>query len=871
MDSLRPIDCLTGPLLPIDQRRSYLREFARENGWHPSDEILEYRGTEQVASGHLLVEHGLDNTAVITFLSQGQPFTSLPYGTQKAIVSLSYNNLVDWHLFPDSRGVTCVFNRSSSFAGSYISLAELPSALRAESFDRLVGRRPNPNLPALDDALIDTVARWRRLLASDLPALDDTAPLAELFNTIFFVRALEDDRRTHQGLEPALLHDLRSVSPGQTIRATLRNALLALTNQLPPPELIDFESLSVFDSLDYDTQIQLVGDFYENRFAPYEYDFCLMSKHALSRIYERYISLLRPMPSQQKWLFGRAEDAKEVMRREKGEVYTPQYIARFFSRFLQENMTPPAFRALRAVDPACGSGIFLRTLLETQCDPLQNRDVESVVRQAFQNISGVDVEENACKASRLSLTLLHIALTGRFPEQTLNILSANALDHFAGNMTPEQMVDAVIANPPYVRWESIPTDWQEKVRAVLKDSASARPDLYLPFLKLATTLVKSGGFMLYVLPHAFLVADNARTMREAIAKEFWIRHLVDLSDLLVFEAVSSYPILLIAQRRTPNIEAPNAVITRCSGFAGHALQVALDGRTESTPFYSVYQVPQQTFEGATWQVLSPKDYVIQSALDKFPALSDFLEIAQGVNSGSDRAFIRDDADIPEDERDVYAPLLRDREMLRYVAPHKVASWMFYPFAGEQLLEEDALRARYPKTWAHLEGFYEELSRRSSVQRGQMPWWRPERPRSPGTILRPKIVGPHLMLVPRFSLDFGGRFLVSRSPYIYHSDDDVEALKIVLSILNSSIGHWQIINQSHRYSRGYARLEAATLRKFKLPNPASIPARETMAILRSVNLLLSGSVDNDIRSGLDSTIAQLYGIDLDTVSEVVVTR
>ena len=50
------------------QRRRDLQSFAEEAGWKPSDEIDEYPGTEEFANGHLLVEHGLDNAAVISFL-----------------------------------------------------------------------------------------------------------------------------------------------------------------------------------------------------------------------------------------------------------------------------------------------------------------------------------------------------------------------------------------------------------------------------------------------------------------------------------------------------------------------------------------------------------------------------------------------------------------------------------------------------------------------------------------------------------------------------------------------------------------------------------------------------------------------------------
>ena len=161
------------------------------------------------------------------------------------------------------------------------------------------------------------------------------------------------------------------------------------------------EALRPFSRMSKETALQLARDFYVNKYAPYEYDFSVTSKHALSRIYEHYISLLRETDSPQSLLFGGMPT--EISNRAVGGIYTPQYIARFFSRFIRDNLTPRQFRTNQdPLDPACGSGIFLRSLLELQCDPLLDV-VSSDVEEAFSNVLGVDVDPSACHATRLSL------------------------------------------------------------------------------------------------------------------------------------------------------------------------------------------------------------------------------------------------------------------------------------------------------------------------------------------------------------------------------------------------------------------------------------------------------------------------------------
>lgn len=154
-----------------------------------------------------------------------------------------------------------------------------------------------------------------------------------------------------------------------SLRSLLNAALAALHIPATPASIIEWDTLEPFDSLDNLTLSELLSDFYRNRYARYfEYDFALMSKHALSRIYEHYVSVLRLPYSPQISLFPRLPE--ERLERSYGNVYTPEFIARFFARYLRKELSLRSFQRLNAVDPACGSGIFLRVLLELQSETL---------------------------------------------------------------------------------------------------------------------------------------------------------------------------------------------------------------------------------------------------------------------------------------------------------------------------------------------------------------------------------------------------------------------------------------------------------------------------------------------------------------------
>ena len=570
---------LTKPDLPASQRREALKRFAYENRWVPSDEIEDYPGTEGFANGHLVVEHGLNNTAVISFLKNDHPYGTLTENEKLRILAISYNNLVEWHLFPDMSGLTRVFNRVKSLQDGteYISLSQHEDVWRAEAFDRIIGRRPNPNIRGLDDALMATISYWKRVLPGELRVSLANENISALFNGIIFARALEDyNRRRNPNSKRSLVE--KWLAGGEqigTICDCIKACIAEFSQQEVPSDVLQEDKLRVYDALDRETVLRIFIDFYDNKFAPYQYDFCLMSKQALSRICEHYVSFLAKENSSQLTFF---EDLpKELLNRTSGLVFTPQYIARFFARYLKENLTPIVFRGLRTVDPACGSGIFLRTLLEMQCDPLQEVDMIQPTCDAFSNLMAVDKDENACQLTRLSLQLLHLVLTNRFARH-LNIVAVDALKYFWDHMDELRgSYDAVITNPPFVKWEHMLPNQREILTSYLGNLRKGKPDLSLGFLKIGMELTRERGYLLFVFPHSLLMAENAQKLRKEIFRTYWIRYLVDLSDIDVFEGIGTYVILLIIQKKPATSElSPPAVIIRCKAFPGDALQAALE-------------------------------------------------------------------------------------------------------------------------------------------------------------------------------------------------------------------------------------------------------------------------------------------------------
>jgi len=840
-----------------------LNDFAQTLGWHPTDRFEAYE-LEGVTNAHLLVEHGLEHTAVISFFRYPRRYSDLNIAERQRLLAISYNNLVDWHIQIQSDEVLYVFNRADppKIVANFRISERDSDKLRSEAFEQVTGSRPNPNIPALDDALIRTISFWKRNLAVELQGVSNEE-LSALFNTIIFIRAAEDNalRRLdyRQNNRLSLKRWIENSSANDSFIAILATALKQHVSGRMPTYVFDEARLETFKRADFKTLRALVFDFYQNKYAPYEYDFSLMSKHALSRIYEHYVSVLRTEPSEQlQFLPELPEEKKE---RAFGSIYTPQFVARFFARYLREQMPPLLFRRISSLDPACGSGIFIRTLLELQCAPPDELTTDAI-SACFQNVSGIDRDENACQATRLSLALLHLVLVDKLPA-ALDIRTTEILAYLDKEPDALKGYDAIIANPPFVPTVYQDADLREKLTKFMESFAEGRIDLYLAFVRIAIDALKPGGFGLFVIPHNFLLAKNASKMRKFLVEHCWIRCLVDLKEVSVFEDVGSYVVLLIFQKRTDSATTdPKALVVKCQDSVGQALQYTLEGRRIETSVFSIYDVEQETFSSAEWHILPPVETNLKRKLDKLPKLNAFMEVREGFITGADTVFLVPNAKVPKADKAVFVPYLADREMELYGVPSKTARSFFYPFENGRRLKEHEVREMFPETWAHLVAHRPILKERSPVIKGDLEWWMPVRPRKPEHMMRSKIVTPHLVLAPRFGLDEKGRYAVSHSPFLFPTGDGAEKdmLQFFLAVLNSTPCFWHIATHSHSYQRGYARLEAATLSQTPVPDPTRIDKTIMRHVLRLVEKRVA-TIDRDkaqeMERELDRMVADLY--------------
>ena len=805
------IRALTDPSASIKDKRQNAAAFSREFGWRPNDV---FDVPTALPTVNLVVEHGLENAAMLSFLPAGRNLGEIGPEERRNILGLSYNSLVDWHIWIDQDSVQCFYNRVDRPVPTYAHSFDQYdyAALTRRVFDEAVGNVPRPDFLTLDGALFDTITTWREILHRDMNV--GTGTISALFNAIILARAVEDfQRRVGRISTQASLRDrlsARDTSVGQAIE----QLVLELTGKPISDALFNRSALNTFDSLAAESRINLVESFYRHRAVPYDYDFSVMSKYALSKIYERYVALMREESSFQIAMLPSTRD--EGWNKELGGVYTPQYIASFFAKYLSRQVTPEQFIDLSVADPACGSGIFLRAAMEQKILS-SGMEPEFVAESAFGSLFGVDIDENAVAAARLSLALLYLAAKGELPDK-VPVIQGDSMESFAVPSESYDLYDAVMVNPPFVRTELQSKVVREAIRKHANFGVRGKLDTYLAFLVFSIRALRPGGLGCFVVPQSMLNSDNLKPLRDWVLDQAWVHVVADLSAIRVFNAGAYVALLIVEKKSDRRLVVPPVSVIRCQRNVGLALDDLLDSNYVRTSSRAIFRSAQESLMRPTWSVPFPEESQLLNKLEGMPRLNESAVVRQGVITGADDVFIVDARDVPPGEEEIYAPHMPDRAISQYALPDDTGKRILYPYIAGVAVETERMEREFPGTWDWLNKHRDKLSNRGSAPQDPTDWWRPARPRVPREMLSPKVILPKLSLLPRFGIDISGKWIVSHSPIIIPRGGDFDPTQLFMfaAILNSSVGAWFIDLNGRKFDRGYNEVGVSLLRRFPMP-------------------------------------------------------
>lgn len=205
--------------------------------------------------------------------------------------------------------------------------------------------------------------------------------------------------------------------------------------------------------------------------------------------------------------------ARRDRQKHLGAFYTCQEVVDFLVRW--------GLSRVRGVvmDPACGDGRFLT----------------SAALLGAREVVGCDLDPQAVSATRLALTASRVAAT------------IHQGDFFAVDPARHPLVDLVVGNPPFIRYQRFNGDTRRRALQSALHLGVRLPALssaWAPFVIHSIRFIRAGGAMAMVVPAEIVQTKYGRLALEALCRHFAHIHLLAFARNFFADAQTDAYLLL---------------------------------------------------------------------------------------------------------------------------------------------------------------------------------------------------------------------------------------------------------------------------------------------------------------------------------------
>lgn len=434
-----------------------------------------------------------------------------------------------------------------------------------------------------------------------------------------------------------------------------------------------------------------------------------------------------------------------------GTFYTPPNIVRSLVRQALQNVDLSSRSSISVLDPACGTGEFLKTALHE----LRSSNFKGKVE-----LHGMDASQKAIDIAQFVLTYETVFDTNC----DVNLQLCNSLDSESGRWPS---VDVLLMNPPFKGWEMMDNGERALVANLLTGVHASKPNMASGFLRLALNNLNEQGVLACVLPSSFFESDSYEWMRRGIVESHNIEMVGRLGSHSTFsEALVDAGLFICTNKRVKNQEL--TVLYADQNIEGNYEALRTLNRTLPGPVapiarehFSLYRILQEQM-GASW---NPKPYRSHEMLMKLSGMSrvkDLFRINQGVRTGMNAVFLVSqeyyDA-LPQDEKRFFRPAVTNDsiQMGRLVR----TAYVFYPYGSADIATEIELKQKVPTYFIdRLKTAKELLSARA--RKSESNYWRLSEYRNWQVERKPRLLSKEFGAAGSFAFDESGDFVAERS-------------------------------------------------------------------------------------------------------------
>lgn len=368
-----------------------------------------------------------------------------------------------------------------------------------------------------------------------------------------------------------------------------------------------------------------------------------------------------------------------------GQFFTPPFIADFMI-----GLSRTKNKGVTILEPAAGKGIFLKLLEE----------------RGFTNLTAYEIDNSLANESKTQI------IYESFVSAKIN-----------------KKFDLVIGNPPYIRWKNLNPKLKRELNSSLlwmKYFNSLCDYLYIFILK-SIELLNENGELIFITPDYWLNTKYSESLRNYMVKNGYFTDIYLFNETPIFDGVSSsFIVFRYIKGHSKKISVKISKYNSSKKLNKNVLEEIY----KSTNKEKLEVFNREMFKHNERWLLVPKE--VEDELNYFenrcstkkvhslfendsdyPTLSDVADIANGMVSGLDKAFvIPDEFNLNGKEAESQINVLKAKNLKQYVYG-KVSK---YIFLQDKVKNENDLKSNYPNFFKILYPYKEQLLKRYDYNR-----------------------------------------------------------------------------------------------------------------------------------------------------------
>jgi hypothetical protein len=415
--------------------------------------------------------------------------------------------------------------------------------------------------------------------------------------------------------------------------------------------------------------------------------------------------------------------------------------------------------------------------------------------------------------------------------------------------------DVVIGNPPYLRQESITS-----FKPYLKEYYSVfngRADLYVYFYERALQILRQNGALSFITSNKFFRGKYGTLLKEHLSNFCSINNIIDFGELPVFEEASTFPMILMAIKRTQQ-----------NTHFNYSLIKSLEKvkvNTAETVLECSLNLPIEFIRGSSWILSSSKDFSLLDKLKKNNVLKNSVteKIYSGIKTGLNKAFWIDNKIRTQLESE---DINSKRLIKRLSRGDDIRKWhirnsnlfIIYTYQGLNIDDFPAIRN-------YLLQFKSELESRALNQ----PWWQLQQAQNrTGIWENIKIVYPDICKESRFTSDSNGIYIDMKGFIIPVKN------YFLLGLLNSKVVWW-FLKQTCAVlgdpnSAGRLQLKRQYVELIPIPNASEDQKNHISELVEQILLFKKSDPSTNVdvfETEIDQAVYDLYMLTEDEIKIV----